>query len=526
MMQLLQQQHFFLLNPTQSTATHTIHNMSSDLYTTIEATTGLPKVEQPLGLFIDNEFVSSTQGEKYDTFNPSTMTKIASFYIGDEEDVNKATISSRKAFDGIWSKTSPRERNALLRKLGELIKRDKEKIALLDCIDAGKPYYSNALIDIDQIVELTEFFSGSSEKFTMGDTIPISTNKYCYTVREPFGVVALIVPWNYPFAMACWKIQGALAAGNTVIIKPSELTSLSLLYAAKLFKEAGFPPGVINIIPGKGDSVGTALAMHMDIDKISFTGSTKVGGLILECSGKSNLKDVTLECGGKSAAVILEDADLQNAVESVAEGIFFNSGQNCTANSRIYVQKTIYDKFIGLLKDHIKQTWKFGSNFDLFSKDCSMGPVISKVQYNKITDILNNVPKEVNVINDPIPDSVKGYFIPPTILTNVEQSSDLMQQEIFGPVTCVSQFSTYEEAIKLANDSRYGLAAMVFTSNIDSANKFARDIKAGTVWINSSNEEEMSVPFGGYKMSGIGRELGKSGVESFLQTKTIHVPIH
>lgn len=500
--------------------------MSSDLYTTIEATTGLPKVEQPLGLFIDNEFVPSVQGEKYDTFNPSTMEKITSFYIGDEEDINKAVTSSRKAFDDVWSKVSPRERNALLRKLGELIKRDKEKIALLDCLDAGKPYYTNALIDIDQIIELTEFFSGSSEKFTTGDTIPISDNKYCYTRREPFGVVALIVPWNYPFAMACWKIQGALAAGNTVIVKPSELTSLSLLYTAKLFKEAGFPSGVINIIPGKGNTVGTALAMHMDIDKISFTGSTKVGGLILQCSGKSNLKDVTLECGGKSAAVILEDADLQIAVESVAEGIFFNSGQNCTANSRIYIQESIYDEFITLLENHIKKTWNFGSNFDLFEKDCSMGPVISDVQYKKINGLLNNVPKEVKVINDPVPESVKGYFIPPTILTNVEQSSDLMQQEIFGPVACVSKFNTYEEAIRLANDSTYGLAAMIFTNNINSANKFARDVKAGTVWINSSNEEEVSVPFGGYKMSGIGRELGKSGVESFLQTKTVHVPIH
>ena len=499
--------------------------MTSNLYTRIETGPGLPNIYQPLGLFLDNDYTPSSNSDKYDSINPSTEERIASFYVGQQEDVDKAVISSRKSFDNIWCKTSPKERNYLLRNLAVLIKRRRIELAILDCLDAGKPFHSNALGDIDQIIELTEYFSGASDKFTVGESVPINNNKYCYTRKEPYGVVALIVPWNYPFAMACWKIQGALAAGNTVIIKPSELTSLSLLYAGQLFKEAGFPSGVINIIPGEGNKVGMALAKHMHIDKISFTGSTRVGRLIMEYSGKSNLKDVTLECGGKSAAVIFDDCDLDIVLKSVTKGIFHNSGQNCTANSRIYIQESIYEKFIELFKSYTKKTYKFGNNFDLFDKHCTMGPVISRVQYDKINNFLNEKSEKVQIISDSINDR-KGYFIPPTIVTNMEQDSDLMQQEIFGPVVCVYKFGSYADAVRLTNNSKYGLAAMVFSNNVNTVNKFARDVKAGMIWINSSNDEEISVPFGGYKMSGIGRELGKAGVKSFLQTKTVHVPIY
>ncbi|KAK5781091.1 hypothetical protein RI543_001482 [Arxiozyma heterogenica] len=499
--------------------------MMTNLYTTIQTHSSLPDIHQPIGLFLDNDFVPSSNGNKYNSINPSTEEIITSFYVGNKNDVDRAVISSRTCFNHIWSQTSPTERNNLLRNLASLIKRDRVQLAILDCLDAGKPYHSNALGDIDQVIELTHFYSGASDKFTVGSTVPISKNKYCYTREEPYGVVALIIPWNYPFAMACWKIQGALAAGNTVIIKPSELTSLSILYAGQLFKEAGFPPGVINIIPGEGHKVGIALANHMDVDKISFTGSTRVGRLIMEYSGKSNLKDVTLECGGKSAAVIFEDSDLDIVLESVTKGIFHNSGQNCTANSRIYVHESIYEKFIDLFKCFTRKTYKFGSNFDLFDKHCTMGPVISRIQYDKINNFLNKKSKKVQIITDPI-NVEKGYFIPPTIVIDIEQTSDLMQQEIFGPVVCVYKFTSYEEAIKLTNNSEYGLAAMVFSNNINTINKFIKDVKTGTVWINSSNDEEISVPFGGYKMSGIGRELGEAGVKSFLQTKTVHVPIH
>lgn len=486
------------------------------------------QIDLPTGLFIDNEFIPSIKGERFDSINPATNEKITSFYVGDSEDVDVAVKSSRRAYETVWSNTSPRERNTLLMKLAELIVEEKETIAALDCIDAGKPYYSNSLHDIDQVLELTQYFGGSAEKFTMGDTIQISNEKLCYTLKDPFGVVALIVPWNYPFAMACWKMQGALAAGNTIIIKPSEITSLSLLFAAKLFKKAGFPPGVVNILPGTGESVGSAMAKHPDIDKISFTGSTLVGGKILAYSSQSNLKDVTLECGGKSAAVVFGDSNLQNAVESISAGIFYNSGQNCTANSRVYVQECIYEKFMALLKDYTKQNWKFGSTYNLFDKECTMGPVVSRKQYDTILEFINSIKTGEGYYeylqNDPS-NVTNGFFIPPTIITDVDQDSDVVQKEIFGPVMCISKFKDYEEAIALANDSDYGLAAMVFTEDINTANKYVRDIKAGTVWVNSSNEEEMSVPFGGYKKSGIGRELGRSGVETFLQTKAVHMPI-
>lgn len=487
-------------------------------------------VQQPTGIFIDNEFISSVKGEEEDSINPATGEKFTKFYLGDEEDVDKAVKSSRKAYDEVWNKTSPKERDVLLNKLGDLIKANAKSLAAIECMDSGKPFHTNAMSDIEQVEVLTRYFGGSADKFTMGETIPVSDEKFCYTVKEPYGVVGLIVPWNYPLAMASWKMQGALAAGNTIVIKPSDSTPLSLLYTAKLIKEAGFPPGVVNVVPGKGSTVGPAIAKHPDVDKVSFTGSTKVGAKILEYAGQSNLKDVTLECGGKSPAVVFEDADLENAIKAISSGIYYNTGQNCTANSRVYVHESIFDKFLEQFKEYVKRTWTFGDNYDVFDKECTVGPVNSEKQFKKINEFLDMTEKEgikkEFLLDYSVAKERKGYFIPPTILLDVDQSSDLMQQEIFGPVICISKFGDFDEAIKVANDTDYGLAAMVFTENIHTANKYIRRIKAGTVWVNTSNEPEISVPFGGYKMSGIGRELGKAGVDSFLQTKTVHMPIH
>ncbi|AJS94060.1 Ald2p, partial [Saccharomyces cerevisiae YJM1434] len=316
-------------------------------------------------------------------------------------------------------------------------------------------------------------------------------------------------------------------AGNTVIIKPAENTSLSLLYFATLIKKAGFPPGVVNVIPGYGSVVGKALGTHMDIDKISFTGSTKVGGSVLEASGQSNLKDITLECGGKSPALVFEDADLDKAIEWVANGIFFNSGQICTANSRVYVQSSIYDKFVEKFKETAKKEWDVAGKFDPFDEKCIVGPVISSTQYDRIKSYIERGKKEEKLDmfqTSEFPVSgAKGYFIPPTIFTDVPETSKLLRDEIFGPVVVVSKFTNYDDALKLANDTCYGLASAVFTKDVKKAHMFARDIKAGTVWINSSNDEDVTVPFGGFKMSGIGRELGQSGVDTYLQTKAVHI---
>ncbi|AQZ11796.1 ALD3 (YMR169C) [Zygosaccharomyces parabailii] len=486
------------------------------------------RYEQPVGLFINNKFVKSKNGSQIDTINPSTGEKTASFYAAGAADVDDAVKAAKHAYDEVWSKTSPSERSDLLWKLVELIERDKKLLAALETLDSGKPYHSNALGDLEQIISVTKYYAGAAGKIGLGKQIPISQDKYAVTFQVPYGVVGQVVPWNYPLAMASWKMQGCLAAGNTIVIKPAENTSLSLLYFAQLLVEAGFPPGVVNVVPGHGGEAGTALASHPNVDKVAFTGSTNVGKLVMECAGKSNLKPVTLECGGKSPAVVFEDAKIENAVEWCAMGIFYNSGQNCTANSRIYVQESIYEKFLEAFKSHATKTWKFGAKRDPFDEDCTVGPVISESQYKRIKGYIEHGVKEeglqVETIHELPPDS-KGYFIQPTFFTNVPQNSKLNREEIFGPVAVISTFKDEDEAIKLANDTDYGLASAVFTQDIGIATRFVRDIKAGTVWVNSSNDEDISVPFGGFKMSGIGRELGEAGMETYLQTKSAHFNI-
>lgn len=482
--------------------------------------------EQPLGLFINNEFVKSSDGKKIESINPSTEESIVSFFAASEKDVNSAVTAARDAFENNWSKTSGEQRGILLTKLFDLIERDKLLLAAIETLDSGKPYHSNSLADLEQILQLTRYYAGGADKFTGGEYIPLNQDKYAYTMKVPYGVVAQIVPWNYPLAMASWKIQSCLAAGNTIVIKPAENTSLSLLYFAQLVKEAGFPPGVLNILPGYGSVTGTAMASHTDIDKIAFTGSTAVGQKVMSLAAQSNLKAVTLECGGKSPCLIFADANLDEAIPWVAGGIFYNSGQNCTANSRIYVHEDIYEEFLTKFEEYAKSNWKFGAKFDPFDKDCTLGPVISKVQYDRIQSYVEHGKASEKLgFKEFAEYPSKGYFIPPTIFSDVPNSSKLSQEEIFGPVGVVASFSTYEEAIKLANDSSYGLASCVFSENARTTAQFARDIRAGTVWINSSNDEEISVPFGGFKMSGIGRELGRNGVDSYLQTKAVHVNI-
>lgn len=482
----------------------------------------------PVGLFIGNEYVASEGNEKIDTFNPATGEKLTSFYAAGVNDVDKAVKAARKCYKTVWSKTSAEDRGKLLYRLGELIEKNRHKLAALETLDSGKPYHSNAQGDLDQIIQLTRYFAGGADKYTKGQTVPLKHEKYALTFKVPYGVVGQVIPWNYPLAMASWKIQGCLAAGNTIVIKPAENTSLSLLYMAQLFTEAGFPSGVLNVVPGLGSVAGAALANHPDVDKIAFTGSTAVGQKIMQIAAQSNLKDVTLECGGKSPAVVFDDADLDNSVEWIAGGILYNSGQNCTANSRIYVQETIYDEFLKKFKSHIQSEWRFGTRLDPFDKECTLGPVISEVQYKKIRAYVDHGVNEEksNIITlGDFPANSKGYFIPPIFFTDVPQISKLNKEEIFGPVAVISKFKDYDEAIELANDTAYGLASAVFTENIRLANRFVRDINAGTVWVNSSNDEEISVPFGGFKSSGIGRELGESGVTAYCQTKAAHFNI-
>ncbi|AAS53173.1 AFL201Wp [Eremothecium gossypii ATCC 10895] len=476
---------------------------------------------QPLGLFIDNEFVAPMGGSQLQTTNPANGELIATFYAAGAADVDAAVAAARRAYEERWRHTSAQERGALLARLAELVDEEREVLAGIETLDSGKPYHTNALADLDQVAYVTRYYAGGADKMHQGDAFALSHTKQAYTLEVPYGVVAQIVPWNYPLAMASWKAQGCLAAGNCVVIKPSENTSLSLLYFASLVRRAGFPPGVFNVLPGLGPEVGQRLAEHKGVDKIAFTGSTAVGQKVMAAAAMSNLKDVTLECGGKSPAVIFADADLDSAVNYVAAGIFYNSGQNCTANSRIYVQEAVYDAFLDKFRAHVRSTYSFGSG--LFSKDCNMGPVISKTQYDRVMGYINHGINEKLAYEQfgSVPE--KGYYIPPTIFLDVPQSSRLCREEIFGPVAVVAKFKDYDEAIRYANDTNYGLASCVFTENIRVAHRFVRDVQSGTVWVNSSNDEEVGVPFGGFKMSGIGRELGKAGLQTYLQTKAVHL---
>ncbi|KAH3684553.1 hypothetical protein WICPIJ_004443 [Wickerhamomyces pijperi] len=498
--------------------------MSSDLSSEITLPTG-EKYIQPTGLFINNEFVPSTSSKKIITVNPATAQPICELHAASAQDVDRAVKVAHETFEKTWSKVTGSERGELLIKLSQLIERDAEILAKIDALNAGKPYATNAMNDIGQILELTKFYAGYADKLD-GKYIPISENKFVYEINEPLGVVGLIVPWNYPLAMASWKLQGALAAGNTVVIKSAENTPMSLLYFAQLIKEAGFPPGAVNILSGFGPITGSAMVGHELIDKISFTGSTGVGKLIQQ-QASVNLKNVTLECGGKSPAVIFKDANLSEAVKWCSLGIFYNSGQNCTANSRILVQDEVYDEFIQKFQEYTKENWVLG---DPFKDETTVGPVISKTHHERILSYLNhgsNVEKlnkiEIAPLGSTAQDYPQGYYITPTIFTDVPVTSKLFQEEIFGPVACVTKFSDFEEAIKIANSSIYGLGSAVFTKNIKKAHRFARMLKAGTVWINSSNDEDIKASFGGYKMSGVGREMGLEGIKTYTQIKAIHV---
>ncbi|AET38868.1 uncharacterized protein Ecym_3381 [Eremothecium cymbalariae DBVPG len=483
--------------------------------------------KQPLGLFINNEYTASSDGGKIQTINPATEEYITSFYAGTEEDADRAVVAAREAFENHWRKTSPKERGDLLYKLANIVEREKVLLAALETLDSGKPYHSNSLGDINEVIKVTRYFAGAADKFNQGNISSSNHDKYGYSLKVPYGVVAHVIPWNYPLLMACWKLQGCLAAGNCIVVKPAENTSLSLLYFAQLVKEAGFPPGVFNVVPGYGPVAGSRLALHPDVDKIGFTGSTAVGKKIMSMAGQSNLKDVTLECGGKTAAIVLDDAILEDAIDWLTLGIFFNSGQNCTANSRIYVQESIFDEFLSKFKENTFKNWKFGNNYDPFDPECTMGPLISKVQYDRVSGYLSHGKEtekleaiELGVVKNGI-----GFFVPPTIFINVPQDSKLCKEEIFGPVAVISTFKNYDEAVALANDSDYGLASCIFTENVRKANQFVRDARSGTVYVNCSNEDDISLPFGGFKMSGIGRELGYAGMESYLQLKSVHMNI-
>ncbi|RFU25103.1 hypothetical protein B7463_g11242, partial [Scytalidium lignicola] len=473
---------------------------------------------QPTGLFINNEFVTGVDGKKFEVINPSTEEVICSVHEATEKDVDIAVAAARKAFEGSWRHVTPEDRGKLLVKLADLIEKNADVLGAVESLDNGKAI-AFAKGDVAAVAACLRYYGGWADKVE-GKVIDTNRDTFSYTKQEPIGVCGQIIPWNFPLLMLAWKIGPALCTGNTIVMKTAEQTPLSALVLAQFIKEAGFPPGVVNILSGFGKVAGAAISSHMDIDKVAFTGSTVVGRAIMKAAAGSNLKKVTLELGGKSPNIVFDDADIENAISWVNFGIFFNHGQCCCAGSRIYVQEGIYDKFVEAFKARALKN-KVG---DPFSADTFQGPQISQLQYDRIMGYIGEGKKEgATVVAGGERHGDKGYFIQPTIFADVTENMKIVQEEIFGPVCSISKFKTEQEVVKLANNTTYGLASAVHTTNINTAIRVANELRAGTVWVNQYNMLHHQLPFGGYKESGIGRELGEAALINYTQTKTVSI---
>ncbi|KAJ5361738.1 mitochondrial aldehyde dehydrogenase [Penicillium brevicompactum] len=482
------------------------------------------RIELPTGLFINNKWVKAVKGGSITSINSADETNIASVQAATAEDVDIAVIAARAAFlQPNWVDMHPSARGELIRKLSDLVQEHMEDLATLETWDNGKPYSVSLNEDLPEVVGCLRYFAGFADKLH-GQVIEGGATKFAYTVREPIGVCGQIIPWNYPLMMAAWKLGPALACGNTVVLKPSELTPLSILYFANLIKEVGFPPGVVNILNGRGEEAGTAIASHPGIDKIAFTGSTVTGQKIMAMAA-SNIKNVTLETGGKSPLLVFQDADLEQAVKWAHAGIMSNQGQICSGTSRIIVQNDVYEEFIAAFRQYTGTTSKVG---DPFHDDTFQGPQISKTQYDRVLSYIESGVQQGArlVLGGAPPDKeASGFFIPPTIFADVTDDMIISREEIFGPVVVISAFETEEQAVQKANDSPYGLGCAIFTQNLERSHRLARKMESGTVWINSSNDSDSRTPFGGVKQSGIGRELGEAGLLTYSSIKSIHVNI-
>lgn len=474
-------------------------------------------------LFINNEWQDSVSGKVFHVYNPANGEQICEVQEAEKADVDKAVQAARLAFSlgSVWRKMDASERGRLLSKLADLVERDSAFLATVESMDSGKPFLPTLFVDLQGTIKTLRYFAGYADKIH-GTSIPIDGDYLSFTRQEPIGVCGQIIPWNFPLMMAAWKLGPALACGNTVVIKPAEQTPLTCLYMGALIKEAGFPPGVVNILPGFGPTAGAAIASHMGIDKVAFTGSTEVGKLIQEAAGKSNLKRVTLELGGKNPNIIFADADLDLAVEQAHQGVFFNAGQCCTAGSRIYVEEQIYDEFVRRSVERAKRR-VVGSPFDPTTEQ---GPQISMEQQSRVLEyIQSGISEGAKLECGGKALGLKGFFIEPTVFSNVRDDMRIAKEEIFGPVQQLMKFKTIEEVIERANNTEYGLVAAVFTSNINKAMTISTAMQAGTVWINCFNALSTQCPFGGFKMSGNGRELGEHGLMEYSEVKTITMKV-
>ncbi|XP_021741567.1 aldehyde dehydrogenase family 2 member C4-like [Chenopodium quinoa] len=474
-------------------------------------------------LFINGEFVDAISGKSFETIDPRNGEVIASVAEGDKEDIDLAVKVAREAFDhGPWPRMSGYERGRVMMKFADLIEEHVEELAALDSIDAGKLFTMGKVLDIPGASHCLRYYAGAADKIH-GETLKLSRAMQGYTLREPIGVVGHIIPWNYPTTMFFLKVAPALAAGCTMVVKPAEQTPLSALYYAHLSKLAGVPDGVLNVVNGFGETAGAAVASHMDIDKISFTGSAEVGRLIMQAAATSNLKPVSLELGGKSPLIIFDDADVDVAAELALQGCMFNKGEICVASTRILVQEGIYEEVSKKLTEKAK-SWVVGDPFD---PKVQQGPQVDKKQFERVLSYIRKGKEEgAELLVGGDRHGEKGYYIFPTIFSDVKDDMQIATDEIFGPVMSLMKFKTVEEGIQRANATRYGLAAGIVTKNIDIANTVSRSIRAGTIWINCYFGFDYDAPFGGYKMSGFGREHGLDGLYMYTQVKSVVTPIY
>jgi phenylacetaldehyde dehydrogenase len=487
----------------------------------------LPRIKgfmgQPRKMLIGGKWVAQASGTTLPVYDPATGDTLAQVAAGDAASVDAAVKAARKAFEaGPWRTMTPSERGRLLWKLADLLEANLEEFAQLESLDNGKPIAVARAADVPLAVDLFRYMAGWATKIE-GTTIPLSVpytpgaQYLAYTVREPVGVVGQIIPWNFPLLMAAWKLGPALATGCTVILKPAEQTPLSALRLGELIEEAGFPPGVVNVVTGFGETAGAALAAHDGVDKVAFTGSTEVGKLILQAA-RGNLKKVSLELGGKSPNVVFKDSDLDGAIAGAASAIFFNHGQCCAAGSRLYVERSVFDKVVEGVSAQAAKI-RVGRGMDAGTQ---MGPLVSQEQLERVAGyVQSGLQQGAKAAVGGKRKGDRGYFMEPTVLTNVGQDMKVVHEEIFGPVVAAMPFSNVEDLMPLANDSIYGLAAGIWTNDIRKAHQVAAQLRAGTVWINCYNIFDAALPFGGYKQSGWGREMGREVLEHYTEVKSV-----
>jgi phenylacetaldehyde dehydrogenase len=477
----------------------------------------------PRQLFIDGRWADAASGRTFETPNPATGETLARIAEGGAEDINRAVQAARRAFEeGPWSRMTASERGRIIWRIGDLILAHLDELAQLESLDNGKPFAVAQAADVPLAADMFHYMAGWATKLE-GNTIDISvpympgSNFHSYTLREPVGVVGQIIPWNFPLLMAAWKLGPALATGNCVVLKPAEQTSLTALRLAELIAEAGMPAGVVNVVPGFGETAGAALTAHMDVDKVAFTGSTAVGKLIVAASAATNLKKLTLELGGKSPNIIFDDAGPE-AIEGAAHAIFFNHGQCCVAGSRLYVQQSRFDEVVDGVAE-IAKSIKMGPGIE---PGTQMGPLVSEEQLRLVTGYMESGEAEgATALAGGGRYGERGYFVEPTVLTNTRPDMKVVREEIFGPVLVAAPFTDLNEIAAQANDSEYGLGAGIWTKDISKAHALAKKLRAGTVWINCYNVFDAALPFGGYKQSGWGREMGHEVLNSYTQVKAV-----